>query len=144
MTQTMNPWPSPWTRALRVETWRSKNGNVWPHTCKKTDSIWPHTLFMSEIQPLWHPDCRKTDVDADANTDDDESHDRLIAGLTHEEVCSFEPPLFDEDDMEWGRRTHVDPQPYAVLRTLFLCVSVKLSDAHRGPLQSINRKHCCV
>lgn len=24
----------------------------------------------------------------------------LIAGLTYEEVCSFEAPIFDEDDME--------------------------------------------
>lgn len=25
----------------------------------------------------------------------------LNAGLTYEEVCSFEPQIFDEDDMEW-------------------------------------------
>lgn len=25
---------------------------------------------------------------------------RLVAGLTYEGVCSFEPPIFDEDDME--------------------------------------------
>lgn len=27
----------------------------------------------------------------------------LVAGLTYEGVCSFEPPIFDEDDMEWCR-----------------------------------------
>lgn len=79
------------SRDLEIEEWKRMTSHV-----QKTDSIWPNKLFISEIQLLLHPECRKMDVYADS----DDSHHRLIAGLTHEEVCSFEPPLFDEDDME--------------------------------------------
>lgn len=126
------------SRDLEIEEWKRMTSHL-----QKTSRfhLATHVIYKWNSS-LWHPDCRKTDVDVD--TDGDDFLDRLIAGLTYEEVCSFEPPLFDEDDMEWGRRAHVDPQPYLFLRNLFLCVSVKESDAHREPLQSINRKHCCV
>lgn len=127
MTQMTNPWPSRWTRALRVESWRSKNGNV--RACaKKTDSLCAHKLFRIVIHLSWHPDYRKTNV----------CDSCFVAGLTYEEICSFEPPLFDGSDMDW-RRSHARwPQPYTVLRTLFLRDSVKLSCTHVSDLCSLS------
>lgn len=77
-TQTTSQRQNPTTRASRAASWRLMSGNV---------SLWLEILWALEkccILSLtsWPP---------------------WSAGLTYEEVVSFEPPAFDGDEMEsWG------------------------------------------
>lgn len=86
------------SRDLEIQEWKRTTPHV--HSWKKRIILSVNTCYFSEIitfRSSW-PEI---------------NFDHLIAGLTYEEVCSFEPPLFDEDDMEWGCPTHADPQPYS-------------------------------
>lgn len=82
------------SRDLEIEEWKRT------YTCKKKNSLLMYAQVIYKRKSVFvTPDYRKTNV----------CDYCLVAGLTYEEVCSFEPPLFDENDMEWGRPTHVDP-----------------------------------
>lgn len=72
------------SRDLEIEEWKRMC------MCEKTDSLCAHKLFRIVIHLSWHPDSRKTNI----------CDYCFVAGLTYEEVCSFEPPLLDENDME--------------------------------------------